>query len=55
MRVASNAEHITHGFSPKDGFLASSMSPDIFLRNKLCMFFSSIFLSLSPCGALHWA
>ena len=38
----------THGFSPVDGFLDSSMSPDMFLRNKLCMFFSSMFLSLSP-------
>ena len=46
---------VAHGFSPGDGFLASSMSPDIFLRKRLCMFFSSMFLSLSPVGALHLA
>ena len=46
---------LAHGFSPGDGFLASSMSPDIFLRKRLCMFFSSMFLSLSPKGALHLA
>ena len=53
--VSQLAKHITHGFSPMDGFLASSISPDIFLRKRLCMFFSSMFLSLSPCGALHLA
>ena len=47
--------HKTHGFSPTEGFLDSSISPDIFLRKRLCMDFSSIFLSLSPWGALHLA
>ena len=47
--------HKTHGFSPMEGFLDSSISPDIFLRKRLCMDFSSIFLSLSPWGALHLA
>ena len=38
----------THGLLHGLGFLISSMSPAIFLRNKLCMFFSSISLSFIP-------
>ena len=45
----------THGFSPLEGFFDSSISPDMFLRNRLCICFSSIFLSFNPGLALGLA
>ena len=44
----------THGFIQGEGFLVSSMRPDIFLRNKLCMCFSSMSLSFTLPLASTW-
>ena len=38
----------SYGFKHGEGFLVSSIRPAMFLRNKLCMFFSSISRSLMP-------
>ena len=38
----------SHGFIQGLGFFVSSMRPDMFFRKRLCMFFSSISLSLQP-------
>ena len=38
-----------------EGFLVSSMRPAMFLRKRLCMFFSSMCRNLMPLGALQCA
>ena len=42
-----NSKWVTYGFRQGLGFLVSSINPDIFLRNKLCMCFSSMSLSFT--------
>ena len=44
----------SHGFIQGLGFFVSSMRPDMFFRKRLCMFFSSISLSLQSFPMSTW-